>query len=69
MIANGHPTQATIITKVLVVNNLLVYNAIIRCPTLNVLCAIASTYHLVMKFLTPVRVGVILSNQVEVQRC
>lgn len=46
-----------------------VYNAIIGRPTLNVLQAIASTYHLALKFLMPTGIGVILGNQVEVRSC
>lgn len=46
-----------------------VYNAIIGRPTLNALQAVTSIYHLVIKFLTLAKIGVIRRNQVEVYCC
>lgn len=65
----NHPTQATVLNNFLVVDTLGVYNAIIGKPTLNTLQAVASTYHLALKFTTPTRVGVVHENQVEVRHC
>lgn len=55
MITNIHSTQATILTNLLVVYTLFIYNIIIRCAILNALRAISSTYHLTMKL--PITMG------------
>lgn len=57
--ADSHPAQATMLTNFLVVDTLNVYNAIIGRLTLNALRVVANTYHLALKFLTPVGVGVV----------
>lgn len=64
-----YPAQAAILTNFLMVDTPDIYNAIIGCPTMNTLRAVASTYHLALKFPTPARVGVILGNQVEARCC
>lgn len=65
----SHPVQATMLPNFLVVDTPRVYKAIIRRPTLNDLRAIASTYHLALKFSTPSRIGVVHGNQIEARRC
>lgn len=65
MIADCHPTQATIFINFLVVNTPSIYGVIIGQSTLNVLRAVALTYHLKMKFLIAIETGVVYSNQVE----
>lgn len=57
--ANNHPTQATIFINFLVVDMSSIYNIIIGRPTLNILQAVALTYHLAMKFPTVARIGVV----------
>lgn len=51
------------------VDTLGIYNAIIGRPTLNALRAVASTYHLALKFSTPTGVEVFHGNQVEARHC
>lgn len=57
------------LTNFLIVDTLRVYNAIIGRPMLNVLRAVASTYCMALKFLTPVEVRVVCGSQVEARRC
>lgn len=63
------PKQATTMTDFLVLGTPLVYNAILGRPTLNCLRAVTSTYHLIIKFPTPVGVGELRGNQYEAKRC
>ncbi|XP_073109452.1 uncharacterized protein [Elaeis guineensis] len=53
----------TIQVNFLVVKLSLVYNAILNCPSLWTVKAIMSSYHLMVKFPTPNRVGQIRGNQ------
>lgn len=57
------------LTNFLVVDTLDVYNAIIVKLTLNALRVVTSTYHLALKFPTPVEIGVVQGNQVEARCC
>lgn len=67
--AGSHPAQATMLTNFLVVDTPGIYNAIIGRPTLNTLRAIASTYHLALKFSTLAEIVVTQGNQVKAHRC
>lgn len=59
MTAGSHPGQATVMSNFLITDILEEYNAIVGRLTLNALQAVVSTYHLALKFLTPVGVGVV----------
>lgn len=61
----SHPIQATILTNLLIMDTLGVCNAIIGRLTLNNLRAVASMYHLALKFPTPPEVKVVYVNQVK----
>lgn len=67
--AGTHPTQVTMSTNLFVVSTPSAYNVTIGHPTLNALRAVASTYHLALKFSMPAGVEVVLENQVEARRC
>lgn len=54
--AGSHPVQATVMSNFLIIDTPGVYNAIIGRLTLNTLQAVASTYHLALKF--PMLVGI-----------
>ena len=51
------PYQKTLRLTFLVVKVPSTYNAILRHPSLNAFRVLVSTYHLLMKFLTPYGVG------------
>ncbi|XP_059441933.1 uncharacterized protein LOC132174265 [Corylus avellana] len=63
------PTQATVMDDFIVVNKPSAYNAIIDRPTLNALRAIASTFHLAMKFPTDSGIGVVRGSQEVARFC
>lgn len=63
--AGSYLTQATILSNLLVVDTLGIYNAIIGRPTLNTPQTVASTYHLALKFPTPSGIRVVHKNQIE----
>lgn len=65
----SHPTQAIMSTNFLMMDTLRVYNAIIRRLTLNALRVVAFIFHLALKFLTPVGIGVVHGNQIETCHC
>ncbi|KAF5465239.1 hypothetical protein F2P56_015264 [Juglans regia] len=67
--AGSAPCMASVMVEFLVVNAPLSYNAIIGKPTLNSLRAMTSTYHLKMKFSTPLGVGKIRGEQVLAHEC
>ena len=62
MIGDG-PERVTRMVQFIVVDRPSVYNIILGRPTLNVLKAIVSTYHLAMKFPIGSRVSVFRGNQ------
>ena len=53
----------------LVVDRPSVYNIILGRSTLNALKAVVSTYHLAMKFLIPIDVGIFRGNQEGARKC
>lgn len=55
---SSHPTQATVLTNILVVDAPFVHNVIIGQPILNALRVVALTYHLALKFPTLAEVGI-----------
>ena len=61
--------QVTQMVDFLLVNQPSAYNAIIGRPTLNAIQAIASTYHLAMKFPIGNLVGEVRCDQVEARQC
>ncbi|XP_058068613.1 uncharacterized protein LOC131217668 [Magnolia sinica] len=67
--AGNHPHQETTMVDFLIVDQSSVYNAILGRPSLSILRAVISTYHLSMKFLTESGVGVIKGNQQDMRRC
>lgn len=69
LIMETQPQQSTIMANFFIVGTSLVYNAIPNRPTWNCLQVDMSTYHLIMKFFTPVRVSEVKGNQHKVTRC
>jgi hypothetical protein len=67
--AGTTPRLSTVILDFLVINRPSAYNAIIGRPALNKLRAATSTYHLMMKFPTEERVGVVRGDQLVARRC
>lgn len=57
------------ISNFLVVDAPRLYNAIIERPTVNALQAVASMYHLALKFPTSAGIRVVRGSQVEARRC
>ena len=69
VIAGDYPQQITGNVTFLVVDCSSAYNAILGHPTLNSWKAIASTYHLMIKFPTEYGVGEVRGDQVAVCEC
>ena len=67
--AGIEPYQKTLRLTFLVVKVPLAYNAILRCPVLNAFQAVVSTYHLLVKFLTPYGVGEMRGDQLLARKC
>ncbi|XP_058103358.1 uncharacterized protein LOC131246909 [Magnolia sinica] len=67
--AGNHPHQATTMVDFLIVDQSSVYNAILGRPSLSVLQAVVSTYHLSMKFSTELGVVVVKRDQQDARRC
>ena len=65
----AYPRQRTKSVDFLVVNCSSAYNAIIRRPTLNILRATTSTYHLLVKFPTKYGVGEEKGDQAAAREC
>ncbi|XP_058076315.1 uncharacterized protein LOC131224885 [Magnolia sinica] len=63
------PHQATVMVDFLIVNQPSVYNAILGRPSLCLLQAVVSMYHLSMKFSTESGVGVVKGDQQDSRRC
>ncbi|XP_057972687.1 uncharacterized protein LOC131160822 [Malania oleifera] len=57
------PQQVTSLIEFLVVDRPSVYNIILGCPLLNAVLAVTLTYHLKMKFPTPLGTGVVKGDQ------
>ena len=64
-----YPKESCIMTNFLVIDQPSAFNAVLDRPSLKVLKAITSIYHLLMKFPTPNGVGQVRMNQEEVRRC
>ncbi|XP_050256398.1 uncharacterized protein LOC126701956 [Quercus robur] len=67
--AGDYPQQITKEITFLVVDYSSAYNAILGRPTLNSWKAVASTYHLMIKFPTEYGVGELRGNQVAAREC
>lgn len=63
------PRQVTKMVNSLIMEHLSVYNVIFGRPSLNMFRVITSTYHLMKKFPTKGRVGVLRAGQGESKRC
>ena len=63
------PRQATTILTFVVVRVPSTYNAILDRPSLNALQAVISTFHLLMKFLTPNGTGEDQADQMIARQC
>lgn len=60
--ASNHTTQGIVMTNFFIVNTPLIYNTIIKHPTLNALRVIAFTYNLAIKFSTIIGIDMVLRN-------
>ncbi|XP_058106441.1 uncharacterized protein LOC131249680 [Magnolia sinica] len=67
--AKNSPHRATVMIDFLIVDQLSVYNAILGWPSLCLLEAVVSTYHLFMKFSTGSGVRVIKGDQQDARCC
>ncbi|KAL0395966.1 UNVERIFIED_CONTAM: hypothetical protein Scaly_0045000 [Sesamum calycinum] len=65
----SYPRRATKMIKFLVVDAPSAYNVILGRPSLNSFQAIASTYHLKLKFPTPVGIGEEIGDQRQAREC
>ena len=63
------PCQATTIVRFLIVDAPLAYNVLLGRPSLNAIKAIPSAYHMVVKFLTTNRVGMVRGDQRVAREC
>ena len=63
------PWQAIIEVKFLIVDALSAYNILLGRPSLNVVRVIPSAYHMVIKFPTTNRVGMVRGNQRIAKEC
>ena len=63
------PCQATITIRFLIVDAPLAYNMLLGRPSLNIIRAIPSAYHMVVKFLTANGVGMVQGNQCKAREC
>ena len=64
-----YPQQITKDVTFLVIDYSFVYNAILGHPTLNLLKAVTSTYHLMIKFPTEYEVGEVRGDQLAAREC
>ena len=63
------PERVTRMVAFIIVDRPSVYNVILGRPTLNVLKAVVSTYHLAMKFPTESGIGFFQGNQEKARKC
>ena len=63
------PCQATTIVRFLIVDAPLAYNVLLGRPSLNAIKAILSAYHMVVKFPTTNRVGMVRGDQRVAREC
>ena len=63
------PCQATMTTRFLIVDTLSAYNMLLGRPSLNVIKAIPSAYHMMIKFPTVNRVGMVRGDQRVAREC
>ena len=61
--------QSCVMTNFLVIDQPSVFNSILGRPSLRELRAITSIHHLLIKFPTPYRVGVVKGDQQEARQC
>ena len=69
VIVGDYPQQITKDVTFLVVDCSSAYNGILGRPTLNSWKAVASTYHLMIKFLTDYRIGELRGDQMTTREC
>ena len=69
MMVGEYPRESWVMADFLVIDKLLVFNAVLNRPSLRALKAITNIYHLLMKFPTPNGVGQVRGNQEKARRC
>jgi hypothetical protein len=69
VIAGTGPRLSTVMVDFLVIDRPSAYNVIMGRPTLNKLKMATSIYHLMMKFPTEERIGVVWGDQLAARRC
>ena len=69
LIVGDPPCQATTAVKFLIVDTPSAYNILLGRPSLNAMIIISSTYHMVLKFPTENRVGLVQGDQHLAREC